>query len=136
MEVKTFLWLPRSDVSEHASMALSNGLYISWRSDKNNPNWPSWEDDIVLQKNNKPDLTFTAAGLDELSIEKWWKDIKITGWKHWLTPHNCFSNVVSALRAGGADRKLTTRQQWYYKSIFFWNAEKLTYYVTDLESIS
>ena len=135
MAAKIHMWLPRSDISGHASLELSNGTYISWRSDENNLKWPDLKEDTSIQKQG-PDLTFTARGLDNMGIEKWWNDLKTLGWHHWVTPHNCYSDVVSALRAGGSERKLTTRQRWYYKSILFWNAEKLSYYATDLESSS
>ena len=129
MASKIFMWLPRAHISGHASLELENGTYISWRSDK----WPDLNEDTRIQSQG-PDLTFTARGLNSMGIEKWWNDLKASGWNHWVTPHNCYSNVVSALRAGGSDGKLTTRQRWYYKCIVFWNAEKLSYYVTDLET--
>ena len=133
MSVKIYMWLPRADISGHASLELENGTYISYRSEERNLKWPDFNGDSKIQSQG-PDLTFTARGLDLMGIEKWWTDLKSSGWNHWFTRYNCYSTVVSALRAGGADDKLTTRQRWYYKSIVFWNAEKLSYYATDLEA--
>ena len=133
MASKIYMWLPRADISGHASLELENRTYVSWRSDERKFQWPDLKEDTRIQ-NQGPDLTFTARGLNIAGIEKWWNDLKALGWNHWFVRHNCYSNVVSALRAGGSDGKLTTRQRWYYKSIVFWNAEKLSYYATDLEA--
>lgn len=133
MSLKIYLWLPRSVIPGHASISLNDGTYLSFRSDADIGKLSELKNDTEIQKRD-PDLTFTARGLDEASIYSWWEDFKTVGWPHWITPKNSFSVVVSALRAGGADRKLTKWQRGYYATTVFWTAEKLTYYVTDLES--
>lgn len=132
MSVEIYVWLPRAYMGGHASLVLSSGTYISWRTHGTNIGNVDLKADTAIQK-REPDLTFTALGLDELSIQHWWTDFKIRGWPHWLMFQNSFSMVVSALRAGGADKRLTIWQKLYYGASIYWTASWLVYYATDLE---
>ena len=134
MSVNIYIWLARSGNGGHASLVLSSGTYLSWRSNWDKITLAKLKDDTELQK-REPDLTFIVNGLDEISIQTWWEEFKRSGWSHWLSPQNSFSVIVSALRAGGADRKLSKWLRGYYKTILFWTAEKMTYYVTNLEAV-
>ena len=102
----------------HASMELSNGVYISWWPNKRevtdtsrlNPNiytanaykGREYKDDLRDEK-QMPDYVIIIDGLDEEAIMDWWIEYQKN--RDWSSlSRNCSTTIAKALEAGGGDK--------------------------------
>ena len=150
MPVTVYIWDSHgTEAVGHASLALSDGTYISWwphsdakkrlptghtKISKASPN-PTLEDDIRDEDGQKP-TSINVGGLNENAIKKWWMDFKTkeTEWR--LLDQNCSTVVFEALCAGGALERLPGDTAAVYRIRPVWFPAAVKKLANDLNSMA